>query len=329
MSQVIGVLSGKGGVGKTTITANLGAALTNDFGKSVVVVDANLNSSHLGLHMGLYQDLPVTLREVLRKGLPVSYAVYVHPSTGVRIVPAALNSEGLLPTPQKLREIVDKLRKDYEIIVMDCPPGLGSEVVTAITALDSAIVVTTPDFPSVADALKTVQLLEKMRKEIIGIVINKKKGKGYELTAKEVESTCGISVIGTIPEDKRVPEAIAEGIPVTLLYPNSIASVEIKRVAASLIGMQYRPASVIERLVGGFLKSRSYGPARPAAPAPSPQPAVSPVLQAQKPVGTRTLSQRGVSDFLRREDFTEEMKEEIREELKRQIMQKVKERMSQ
>ena len=331
MSEVIGVLSGKGGVGKTTLVSNIGAALTNEFGKNVVVIDANLNSSHLGLHMGLYQDLPVTLREVIRKGLPISYAVYVHPSTGIRIVPAALNSDGVLPTPQKLREITDRLKKDYEMIVMDCPPGLGSEVVTAITAIDSAVVVTTPDFPSVADALKTVQLLEKMRKGILGIVINKKKGKGYELTAKEVESTCGVSVIGTVPEDKHVPEAISEGVPVVLLYPNSPASVELKKVAASLIGMQYRPANIVERIIGNFVKSRSYGPGvhTPVPANPPTQPVVSPIMQPQKAAGTHTIQQRGVADFVRRDDLTEEMKEEIRQELKRQIMQKVKERLSQ
>lgn len=260
MAEIIGILSGKGGVGKTTVAANLGAALTDSFKRNVLILDSNLNSSHLGLHLGMYEDLPVTLREVVRENAPLSYAVYVHPPSGMRILPAPLNGGGEVGlTPKKLRDISGKLASDYNIIIMDCAPGLGKEVVTSISAMSSAIVVTTPDFPAVTDALKTIDLLQRMKKKIIGIVINKARGDKYELTVPEIESTCGVNVIGIIPDDRSVPRGLAGGVPSVLMFPYSSSSEAFKYVAAKLVSEQYRPAGVFEKF-GAALVGSKYKP---------------------------------------------------------------------
>ena len=91
----IGILSGKGGVGKTTLTSNLGAAMTRVFGKRVVIVDSNVRTSHLGLHLGLYEDLPLSLRDVLNNDVHPAYAIYVHPQTGIRVLPSTLGGENI------------------------------------------------------------------------------------------------------------------------------------------------------------------------------------------------------------------------------------------
>lgn len=309
MSEVIGVLSGKGGVGKTTTVANLGAALSDEFDRNVVIVDTNLTTSHLGLHLGLYEDLPVTLREVVKKNMPISYAVYVHPPTGIRLVPASLSGEGVNLTSQKLKGIVKKLSHDYEFVIMDCPPGLGKEVVTSISAIDAALVVTTPDFPAVADALKTIDLLQKMRKRIIGVVVNKRRGQKYELSDREIESTCGARVIATIPDDARIPQGIAEGMPAVVFSPFSPASNAYKHLAAGLAGQEYRGGGIIDRLRSALSPHRREAPAPPAHQSPE-----APRAQGASFVQVR----RGQDDMSR---------SEMHDELKREIMQKLKDRM--
>lgn len=316
MSQVIGVLSGKGGVGKTSVVANLGAALADEFDKNVIILDTNLNTSHLGLHLGLYEDLPVTLREVVKKNMPISYAIYVHPTTGIRLIPASLSGDGVNLTTGKLKAIAKRLKQDYEMIVMDCPPGLGKEVVTSISALDSALIVTTPDFPAVADALKTVNLLERMGKNITGIVVNKRRGEKFELTVKEIESTCGVKVIAIVPEDSHVPEGIAAGIPAVLNSPYSPAGVAFKQLAAKLIGQEYRSGGIFDRI-----KSMFSGPKR------MEESKLEPVQQQPGEMDGRTPVRKIRNEKKDVDEITDQLKSEIRDELKREIIQKVRKKM--
>lgn len=316
MAQVIGILSGKGGVGKTSVVANIGAALTDEFNKNVIILDANLNSSHLGLHLGMYEDLPITLREVVKKNMPISYAIYVHPSTGIRIVPAALSGDGVSLTTSKLRNITKKLARDYELIIVDCPPGLGRESVIAASAIDSGIIVTTPDFPAVADALKTVQLLQRMGKKIIGIVVNKYKGEKYELTIPEIESTCGVKAIAVIPDDSHVPQGISEGIPVVLLSPYSKASTAFKKLAGTLIGIEYRSSGIFDIFKSLFTKPKIKEQLQA-----EPEPA-TPQKQGRQEVARRI--KREAHDV---EEISGQLKSEIREELKKEIMEKLKRRL--
>jgi len=248
MSKVVGVLSGKGGVGKTAVVANLGAAFAKDFESRAVILDANLGSSHLGMHLGMYGEDHATIKDVLDGGKQVAEAVHVHPSTGVRILPAPLKArQGA--APGRLKSIAGKLAQQYEIVIMDCPPGLGKEAVAAAGAIDSGIVVTTPDFPSVAAALKTVSLLGRMKKGVVGIVVNKASGKRHELTQREIESTCGVKVIASIPEDGSVPEGVSMGVPSVIMSPHSKASVAFKQLAARIAGSDYRPPGVLDRIL--------------------------------------------------------------------------------
>lgn len=317
MSQVIGVLSGKGGVGKTSVVANLGAALTDEFGKNVIILDTNLNTSHLGLHLGLYEDMPVTLREVVKKNMPISYAIYVHPTTGIRLVPASLSGDGVNLTTSKLRSITKRLKQDYELIVMDCPPGLGREVVTSISALDSAVIVTTPDFPAVADALKTVNLLERMGKNIIGIVVNKRRGEKYELSIKEIESTCGVKVIAVVPEDRHIPQGIAEGVPAVLMSPYAPASIALKQLAGKLVGQEYRPGGIFDRIMKVFSRPKVPEEAKAAEP-----------VQKPAELDGRTPVRKIRSEKMDVDEITDSLKSEIRNELKKEIMEKLRKKMS-
>ena len=243
-TSVIGVLSGKGGVGKTTLVANLGAALASEFSKKVLLIDSNVKTSHLGLHLGLYEELPVTLREVLLKKVPVMYAIFLHPSTGLRLLPAPIKGNMDL---KKMDGIVKELKTAYNPILVDCAPGLGKDVVIAAKAIDKAILITTPDLPAVTDTLKTIELMKRFKKDIIGIVLNRVENQKYELTVEEIESTCGYDVISIIPESNKIPESIAEGMPV-VMNSGCPAATEFKRLAASLVGEEYQPAGLWYKL---------------------------------------------------------------------------------
>ena len=252
MSKVIGILSGKGGVGKTTLVANLGAALTKAFSKNILIFDSNINTSHLGLHLGIYEDLPVTIREVLRSRMPVTSAIYMHPATGIRLIPAPLSGDGVALTREKCSRMVDEVKNNYDMVLLDTAPGLGKEVMVALSAIDEAIIITTPDIPAVTDALKALNMLKKLGIKPLGIVVNRRSNEKYELTDKEISSTCGSDVIATIPEDRRVLKALSKGIPAVISYPNSRASQAVKNLAARLVGIEYRKSGFLEGLMKLF-----------------------------------------------------------------------------
>jgi len=300
VSEIVGILSGKGGVGKTSLVANLGAALTGEFKRSAVIVDANANSSHLGLHLGIYEDLPVTMRDLLKKNMSVEHALYLHPSTGIKIVPAPI-AGGVTVSASRLRSITSELARKHDVVILDCPPGLGKEVVAAVSAIDAGIIITTPDFPAVADALKTVRLLERMKKRVIGLVVNRRRGERYELTVPEIESTCGVPVIATIPDDVRVTESVSEGTPVVLLCPYSRASHSFKRLAGKLVGEEYKPKGILSRICDALYRRPSGQIEEVPKVRPTTHPAGSP------------------PDVIRGQ---------LREDLKREVVSRVRERLA-
>jgi len=246
LGTVIGVFSGKGGVGKTTLVANLATSLTKNFNKKVVVLDSNFSTSHLGLHFGLYEDPKVTIREVVSKRLSPTTAFYIHPSTGVRLLPAALRGAIDDTTMKGLGNVVRQLKEDNDVVIVDAAPGLGREVLTAMKSVDEALIVATPDLPSVSDALKTANLIKKIDSKInvLGLVVNRVRNEKYELTRKEIESASNLDSITHIPEDEKIPESIAKGVPVTELHPNADASIAFNRLSAALIGQTYEPRSI-------------------------------------------------------------------------------------
>jgi len=250
MGRVIGVFSGKGGVGKTTFVANIGVSLKK-FNKNVVVIDSNFSTSHLGLHLGLYEDPKVTLREVLLKKASPTSALYIHPTTGLRLLPSPLNGYYNGTNLKDVENVVKQLKKDNDFVIVDAAPGLGREVVAVLGCIDEAIIVVTPDIPSVTDALKTINLIKKVNDDIdiLGLVVNRVRNEIHELTKAEIESACNIKVITYIPEDGRIPESIAKGVPVVQLHAYSKASIALNSLSAAIIGENYEPTNFIYKLM--------------------------------------------------------------------------------
>lgn len=233
--KIIGIISAKGGVGKTTVTVNLGAALAKYFGKDVLILDGNVTTGNVGLHLGmLYPQF--TINDVLRNKVSILQATYIHDS-GLRIIPASLSATdcGRINLKSKLRKIAD----NYHLTLLDSAPGLGKDTVAAIKASEELLIVTTPDLPSVIATMKSARLAKQLNTPIKGIVLNRVTGKNHELIKSEVERALEAPVIGIIPEDSKVSEAIADQKPIVLRNFNSLASKQFKNLSAELIGEKY------------------------------------------------------------------------------------------
>ena len=171
MASLISIISGKGGVGKTTAVSNLGAALTKR-GKNVLILDGNITTPNLSLHLGI-PFYPVTLHDVLRKRIPIESAIYTH-SSGLKIVPASLAADHVKKTDiNRLKGVLWNLMGKADIIIVDAAAGLGKEALAAIDVADELIIITNPDLPAITDALKTIKLAEDNGTKILGVIVTK------------------------------------------------------------------------------------------------------------------------------------------------------------
>jgi septum site-determining protein MinD len=249
VERVVGVVSGKGGTGKTTFVANVGLALAG-LNERITVVDGDLSTANLGLQLGLYQ-FPAGLQEALRGRIGIGNAMYTHPS-GLRIIPASVSLKYLSMSfsPYRLRSL---LSRAGGMVMIDSPPGIGYETSFVLRACDDVIVVTNPEIPAATDALKAIELSRSLGKEPVGVVINRVKGK-HELRPEEVEEICGLKAISIIPEDEMVKRSLFEKVPVVLRSPLSPASLAFRRLASEMAGLEFRDPSFlgIRRLLGGM-----------------------------------------------------------------------------
>jgi len=248
LTRVIGVVSGKGGVGKTTLVANLGAALAAEYKMNVTIVDCNISTSHLGLYLGMYYS-PVTINKVLAGEAKIDDSVYEH-FTGMKVIPASLSLKDLYGIDVfSLKNAIKDLQGKTDIVILDAAPGLGREALSAIRASDEVLFVTTPFIPSVMDIVKMKRLVDEMNVKINGIVLNMVKKEKYELSKDDVEKLAEIPVIAVIPDDKSVPRSLSAKAPAVILYPNSPASREFKSLAAMLIGEYYEHKNPLSRFL--------------------------------------------------------------------------------
>ncbi len=243
--SIVGIFSAKGGVGKTTLTANLGASLVSEFDKSVCLIDGNVTAANLGLHYGLYYS-PVTLYDVLNSRTPINTAIYIHPS-GVRILPSPISANKVDISVKNLSKHLSKL-EGYDHIIVDSPPSLASHTVECLGLVEQAVLIATPDAPAVTDAAKMAIHAERNGVEILGLVINRVRKRDYELTIDEMQSIAGIDVIGMIPEHENVQRSLAAGTPAVLKNPYSEFSIEVNKVASAVFGLKYYPPSVLDKI---------------------------------------------------------------------------------
>jgi septum site-determining protein MinD len=255
MGRVIVVTSGKGGVGKTTSTANLGTALAL-LGKTVVVVDADVGLRNLDIVMGLESRIVYTSMDVMDKQCELAKALVKDRRVdGLTLLAASQKNNKDDIQPEQMKAICDKLKTAHDFVLVDSPAGIERGFSNASAGADEAIVITTPDVSAIRDADRIIGLLQHARIEPINLILNRFSpqlvGNGSMMDKTDVLDILNIDLIGIVPEDTGVITSTNRGIP--LVYEDaSLGSQAYMRIARRLTGQRIPIPDLEEK---GFLSN--------------------------------------------------------------------------
>ncbi len=228
----LGVFSAKGGVGKTTAVANLGAALAQKLKGRVIIVETNMTASNLGLHLGIL-DPPVVIQDVVFGRIKITEAIATT-DYGLHVIPGSVAFTEELGSID-LRGIMEDLRKKYDVIIIDSAPGFGLEVFAGMKACDELLICCQPRVPAIAGTLQTFRAADHLKIPVFGVVLNRITGKRFEIPTSDIKRTLGWPTLVEIPEDDMVEEGVTRGVPVVLHAPNSPAAVEYRKLAQAVL----------------------------------------------------------------------------------------------
>ncbi|KJU87286.1 septum site-determining protein MinD [Candidatus Magnetobacterium bavaricum] len=259
MTKVIVITSGKGGVGKTTITANLGTALAMS-GKRVLTIDADIGLRNLDMILGLEQRIVYDVVDVVENVVKAEKA-FVKDKRGfpLWLLPASQTKNKEAVRPEQLREIIDGVKESFDYVLIDSPAGIESGFKTAAIPADDAIVVVNPEVSSVRDADRIIGLLESMEKKSIRMLINRIKihqvRKGEMMSVEDIEDILHIKKIGIIPDDEKVVDYTNKGEPIVLTKNNAVAKAFIN-VADRLEGkdIPFNELNGSKGFIGWFIR---------------------------------------------------------------------------
>jgi len=238
-ARVIVVTSGKGGVGKTTSTANISVALAKT-GKKVVAVDADIGLRNLDVVMGLENRVVFNFIDVIEKNCRLNQALVRDKRVeNLFLLPAAQTRTKDAVGPEQMTDLCNQLRPDFDFVLLDCPAGIEGGFKNAAAGADEALVVTTPEVPSVRDADRIIGMLESMGKSPIRLIINRFRANmvqdGDMLAREDILDILSINLIGIVPEDDGVIKSSNRGEPLTFGL-NSPAAQAYANIAERLQG---------------------------------------------------------------------------------------------
>jgi septum site-determining protein MinD len=241
VGEAIVITSGKGGVGKTTTTANVGTALAI-LGKRVCLVDTDIGLRNLDVVMGLENRIIYDLVDVVEGRCTVQKALVKDKrfDDHLYLLPAAQTSDKSAVAPEQMKQLVDELKQDYDYVLIDCPAGIERGYRNAVAGADEAIVVTTPEVSAVRDADRIIGLLEneehiKPPRLIINRIRSHMVKNGDMLDVDEIVMHLSIDLLGIIADDENVIKASNKGEPI-VLDPNSKASIAYRNIARRILG---------------------------------------------------------------------------------------------
>ena len=246
LSKIIVISSGKGGVGKTTATASIGAALAME-GKSVAVVDMDIGLRNLDVVMGLENRVVFNIVDVARGKCKVKQAaIKDRRIENLFLIPASQSDNKDALTPEDMIRVSKELRKTCEFVLMDCPAGIERGFENAVAAADEAVVVCTPEVSSIRDADRVIGLLLAKQippKLLVNRIVPAMVDRGDMLSHQDVVDVLSIDLVGLVEADDSVVVSTNSGSPI-VMQNNSKAGQAFKRIAARLNGQPDLPIQV-------------------------------------------------------------------------------------
>ena len=245
MSEVIVITSGKGGVGKTTTTANIGTGLAK-LGKKVVMIDTDIGLRNLDVVMGLENRIVYNLVDVVEGNCRLKQALIKDKRySNLFLLPSAQTRDKSAVSPEQMRKLVDELRKDFDYILLDCPAGIEQGFKNAIAGADRAIIVTTPEVSAIRDADRIIGLLEAEELKKIELVINRIR----------MVDILAIDLIGVVPDDESIVIATNEGEP--LVGSDTQAGKAFANICHRVLGeevpiMEFEAESILKKIANLF-----------------------------------------------------------------------------
>ncbi len=218
MGEAIVITSGKGGVGKTTTTANIGTGLALA-GKKVVVVDTDLGLRNLDVVMGLENRIVYNLVDVINGSCRLKQALIKDKRfPDLSLLPSAQTKDKTAVSPEQMRKLTAELKAEFDYILLDCPAGIEQGFQNAIAGADRAIIVTTPEVSAIRDADRIIGLLETAGIRRNELVINRLRvdmvRRGDMMSVEDVTEILAVHLLGVIPDDEQVVIATNQGEPV-------------------------------------------------------------------------------------------------------------------
>ncbi len=266
MSRIIVVTSGKGGVGKSTSSANLGMALAK-LGRKVVLVDADFGLRNLDLLLGLENRVVYTALEVIGRECKLDQALVKdkrQPNLSLLAAPQTRNKTAI--TAAHMKALVEVLSRYFDYVLVDCPAGIETGFQNAIAGAKEAIIVTTPEISAVRDADRVIGLLEANRIKDIKLIINRLRPAMIQnndmMGVEDVLEILSVKLLGVIPEDEQVIVSTNKGEPLVLAeklisagqaYMNTAMRLDGK--AVEFMDLSVRKQSFLARL-GRFFQGK-------------------------------------------------------------------------
>ncbi len=240
MGEVIVITSGKGGVGKTTTTANVGTGLAM-LGKKVVLIDTDIGLRNLDVVMGLENRIVYNLVDVVENNCRITQALIKDKRyPNLYLLPSAQTKDKTAVSPEQMKKLADELREEFDYILMDCPAGIEQGFKNAIAGADRALVVTTPEVSAVRDADRIIGLLEANEIHHTHLIVNRLrvdmvKSKNM-MSSDDVVEILAVDLIGVVPDDENIVISTNNGEP--LVGSECLAGQAYMNICNRLLGQE-------------------------------------------------------------------------------------------
>ncbi len=238
MSEVIVITSGKGGVGKTTTTANVGTGLAKE-GKKVVLIDTDIGLRNLDVVMGLENRIVYNLVDVIEGNCRIKQALIKDKRyPNLYLLPSAQTRDKTAVSPEQMVKLTDELKDEFDYILLDCPAGIEQGFQNAIAGASRAIVVTTPEVSAVRDADRIIGLLNANSVKRIELVVNRLRAdmvkKGDMMSSDDVVEILAVDLLGVVPDDEHIVVSTNQGEP--LVGTKSMAGQAFSNICKRIMG---------------------------------------------------------------------------------------------